>query len=316
IEQKQKYAVWKAADIRKAIKEGRRPEPGPPGGDQDLSGPVDLSWEGDISPEQLRQENPQASQPKISTTSVPDGGVKPEPSSQFPRNIQHYSADKMEPPPAFSAPDHQTAGPHSQAPQEFSQHSQINPTAFSPSYFNVPGRPQDAQGGQLGPGYSYSMPSSSHDTMNDSQPRTLNYQSYPTMHDGSLDAQPASHIPYPSNASYYQNVNGNHPNSIPYHVNTPSNPEFQSNLQYNSVSGRNGAYVESAPIERTTSAPASAPAPAYSYDSSYQPPPEKIAEAHKAARFAVGALAFDDVPTAVDHLKRSLELLTLPSTGL
>ncbi|KAL3821080.1 hypothetical protein ACJIZ3_006985 [Penstemon smallii] len=37
LEQKQKYAVWKAADIRKALKEGRKPIPGPPGGDKDLS---------------------------------------------------------------------------------------------------------------------------------------------------------------------------------------------------------------------------------------------------------------------------------------
>lgn len=35
IEQKLKYAVWKAADIRKALKEGRNPEPGPPSGDND-----------------------------------------------------------------------------------------------------------------------------------------------------------------------------------------------------------------------------------------------------------------------------------------
>lgn len=35
IEQKQKYAIWKAADIRKALKEGRKPEAGPPGGDKD-----------------------------------------------------------------------------------------------------------------------------------------------------------------------------------------------------------------------------------------------------------------------------------------
>lgn len=39
LEQKQKYAAWKAADIRKAIKEGRKPIPGPPGGDEDLSVP-------------------------------------------------------------------------------------------------------------------------------------------------------------------------------------------------------------------------------------------------------------------------------------
>jgi len=53
----------------------------------------------------------------------------------------------------------------------------------------------------------------------------------------------------------------------------------------------------------------------YQYDSNYQPAPEKIAEAHKAARFAVGALAFDDVSIAVDYLKKSLELLTNPSAS-
>ncbi|KAG6518899.1 hypothetical protein ZIOFF_022380 [Zingiber officinale] len=37
IEQKQKYTVWKVADIRKALKEGRKPKPGPPGGDPDQS---------------------------------------------------------------------------------------------------------------------------------------------------------------------------------------------------------------------------------------------------------------------------------------
>ncbi|KAK6946995.1 Vta1/callose synthase, N-terminal [Dillenia turbinata] len=37
LEQKQKYAAWKAADISKALKEGRKPVPGPPGGNEDLS---------------------------------------------------------------------------------------------------------------------------------------------------------------------------------------------------------------------------------------------------------------------------------------
>lgn len=45
----------------------------------------------------------------------------------------------------------------------------------------------------------------------------------------------------------------------------------------------------------------------------YQPSIEQIAEAHKAARFAVSALAFDDVPIAVSFLKKSLDLLTKPS---
>jgi vacuolar protein sorting-associated protein VTA1 len=66
---------------------------------------------------------------------------------------------------------------------------------------------------------------------------------------------------------------------------------------------------------RTTSDPASTSAKTYQYDINYQPPPEKIVEAHKAARFAVGALAFDDVSVAVDYLRKSLELLTNPSVG-
>lgn len=45
------------------------------------------------------------------------------------------------------------------------------------------------------------------------------------------------------------------------------------------------------------------------------PSTEKIAEAHNAARSAVGASAFDDLSVAVDHLKKSLELLTNPSAS-
>eukprot|EP00897_Mesotaenium_endlicherianum_P009936 jgi/Mesen1/8971/ME000056S08379 len=52
------------------------------------------------------------------------------------------------------------------------------------------------------------------------------------------------------------------------------------------------------------------------YDSSYQPPPEKVSEAHKSARFAVSALAFDDVPTAISYLQKAMELLTSPSATL
>eukprot|EP00854_Cymbomonas_tetramitiformis_P025736 gene25736-31479_t len=34
VEARQKYAAWKSADIRKALREGRTPTPGPPGGDE------------------------------------------------------------------------------------------------------------------------------------------------------------------------------------------------------------------------------------------------------------------------------------------
>ena len=37
---------------------------------------------------------------------------------------------------------------------------------------------------------------------------------------------------------------------------------------------------------------------------------EHVAEAQKHAKFAVSALGFEDVPTAVDNLRRALALLT------
>lgn len=36
IQEKQKYASWKAVDIRKALAEGRKPVPGPPVAEQDV----------------------------------------------------------------------------------------------------------------------------------------------------------------------------------------------------------------------------------------------------------------------------------------
>jgi vacuolar protein sorting-associated protein VTA1 len=72
-------------------------------------------------------------------------------------------------------------------------------------------------------------------------------------------------------------------------------------------------YNSSADAGHQVTPPAAPPASQYKYDSNYQPSIEKIADAHKAARFAVGALAFDDVSIAVDHLKRALDLLTNPS---
>ncbi|GFZ04962.1 hydroxyproline-rich glycoprotein family protein [Actinidia rufa] len=181
LEQKQKYAVWKAADIRKAMKEGRKPVPGPPGGDKDLSILSNTSGEYDLEPSRI------------------DPTIKPSP--------------EPDPSPRFT--------------------------------------------------------------------------------EASLPTVPSN---YPS---YHQGTDATH--STPP---APTTTNYPPPAQYNS-SSRNG----------TVSEPAPAPTKTYHYDSNYEPSPEKIAEAHKAARFAVGALAFDDVSTAVDYLKKSLELLTNPSAG-
>lgn len=77
----------------------------------------------------------------------------------------------------------------------------------------------------------------------------------------------------------------------------------------------NGASRHSDPPVRTSSAPVGAESSHLngSCDSDYKPSAGQVVEAHKASRFAVSALAFDDVPTAISYLRKSLELLTSPS---
>ncbi|KAK4771135.1 hypothetical protein SAY87_031667 [Trapa incisa] len=104
---------------------------------------------------------------------------------------------------------------------------------------------------------------------------------------GNVDMFPNMHAPHESESQ---------------RIGNPKLPCRGSVPQYASPSsGRTNGSVSS------ESAPSPTPAQAYQYDSSY----------HKAARFAVGALAFDDVSVsvAVDYLKKSLELLTIPSAG-
>ncbi|KAF7831335.1 MAMMALIAN LYST-INTERACTING PROTEIN 5-like protein [Senna tora] len=115
--------------------------------------------------------------------------------------------------------------------------------------------------------------------------------SYPSFTESSLPSVPL-------NYNYYQGSDASYSSQS-----APLTTNYSSSAQHNSNS-RNGTFSE----------PNSA-SQAYQYDSNYQPSPEKVAEAHKAARFAVGALAFDDVSVAVDYLKKSLELLTKPSAG-
>jgi len=42
--ERQQYAAWKAADIRKALREGRVPQAGPPVNDDDLGLPEIPGW--------------------------------------------------------------------------------------------------------------------------------------------------------------------------------------------------------------------------------------------------------------------------------
>ena len=152
--------------------------------------------------------------------------------------------------------------------------------SYSELYNHQQYSPENSQ--HLGPNYP------SHETSSYSYPH---FQSYPSFTESSLPS-------VPSNYTYYQGSDASYSSQS-----APLTTNHSSSAQHSSGS-RNGTVVEPKPTTQT-----------YQYDSSYQPAPEKIAEAHKAARFAVGALAFDDVSIAVDYLKKSLELLTNPSAG-
>ncbi|XP_009588982.2 protein HOMOLOG OF MAMMALIAN LYST-INTERACTING PROTEIN 5 [Nicotiana tomentosiformis] len=306
LEQKQKYAAWKAADIRKALKEGRKPVPGPPGDERDIS---ELS----SAQNDTYDHQPSGTDSVIKPAPESDSVIKPAPeSSSFNHAYDdaHYSANRPSPPatpppppsrvppspPAATTPtpSHIPPSPPSYSSDEYpsqndySSHNfqQTGPVnisenpSYSPSYHHQPYVQE--------PQFHLPQHYPSHDVPSNSYP---NFQSYPSFMESSLPSAPSHH------PSYYQGADASY-STLP----ASSTVNYPSNTQYSS-SDRNG----------TASQAAAAPTKTYEYNSNYQPPPDKIAEAHKAARFAVGALAFDDVSIAVDYLKKSLELLTNPS---
>ncbi|KAB2605026.1 vacuolar protein sorting-associated protein VTA1-like protein [Pyrus ussuriensis x Pyrus communis] len=314
LEQKQKYAAWKAADIRKALKEGRKPQAGPPAGDDDLSLPSSgMSGSYDLGPGDAAVTSP---------------GSQSDPSPQFHDEVNRQHSIKSAPP-QFQDQHSSNITPYEfhddakfqrstslQSPPKFhdevnGQHSTNNaspppqsyPTAgYSSHDFHPPpptNRPETSDFSQPYHRQSYlhepQQPLPPNYPPQESNYPYPNFQSYPSFTETNIPAV-SSHYP-----SYYQ---GSDPSYSPQSA--PSTTDHPSTAQYQ-TSNRNGTVSEPTP--------APPPAKTYQYDSSYQPSPEKIAEAHKAARFAVGALAFDDVSVAVDHLIKSLELLTNPSAG-
>ncbi|OVA10061.1 hypothetical protein BVC80_1755g9 [Macleaya cordata] len=291
LEQRQKYAAWKAADIRKALKEGRKPEPGPPGGDKDLSVPSSsMSGPYDLGPSETLPANHPGAVDNSSTLSHDKVNYQPPtnaPTSPPSYPTSDYPSDDFYPPPS---PAHRPE--NSDPPQPY--HHRPHPhEPQQPAPQNYP---------------SHETPSSSF-----SYP---NFQTYPSFSDHSLPSVP-THYP-----SYYQGFEGSytHQSSPPpvSHQSPPPPLSHQSPpppLSHQSppppVSHHPSTAEYTSGSRNTESIPTSSQT--FHYDSNYQPAPDKIAEAHKAARFAVGALAFDDVSVAVDFLRKSLELLTNPS---
>ncbi|KAF8017423.1 hypothetical protein BT93_H2560 [Corymbia citriodora subsp. variegata] len=363
LEQKQKYAAWKAADIRKALKEGRKPVPGPPSGDEDLSIPSSIpSGSYDLGPSESAFSNagPEAdSSPlvheKLDHQHHHSAGIAPSSSSyssatypshdfqspsppitkaasstyssyhppNYPQESSHppnYPQESSHPPNYPQESSHPPNYPQeSSHPPNYPQESSHPPPNYAQESSHLsPSHPSDVKQ-HLSHGYpSEQLPQVPHNYPSEPQqniPHTYlsesqqhlptnypsqetpiysypHFQSYPSFTESNLSSVPSQY------SSYYQG----HDASYPPQSDHQTSKNYASAAQYGAGS-RNGTAQEAPPVE------------AYKYDCNYQPPPEKIAEAHKAARFAVGALAFDDVSVAVDFLRKSLELLTNPSAG-
>lgn len=193
-----------------------------------------------------------------------------------------------------SAADH---GMPQQPPFDFSRsgHTQAGYASYPGSY-----HPDDTSAA------SPSMSASPHGSVSqmdayNSQPHSAHYHEY-------AQTAPSGHMysnlptTYISNngspdAPYYQSQ-GHVPSTVAYPASAPFSADYSSFAGSSDPSGLGRISAPVAPIKVHT----------------YQPTAEKVAEAQKAARFAVGALAFDDVPAAVSFLKQSLELLTSPPT--
>nr|XP_043628136.1 protein HOMOLOG OF MAMMALIAN LYST-INTERACTING PROTEIN 5 [Erigeron canadensis] len=304
LEQKQKYAAWKAADIRKAIKEGRKPVPGPPGSDKDLEDTSSGGYDLERSKSEPTIKHAPESQPSFRSydrndsqrfpdsfpspprdTPPPPSSNVPPPSSSFQQPPSSFpppsSTTPPQPPPTYSSDDYPS--------NNYQQHPSDNPT-YSQTYHHPSSYPQEPQH-HIPQNYPSHDPSYNYP----------NFQTYPSFSETTIPAAPAH---YPT--SYYQGSD-----QQPFSPSASRPTDYPSTGQYKPSTG-NGT----TPVPASASAPASTAAQSYQYDSNYQPAPEKIAEAHKAARFAVGALAFDDVFVAVDYLKKSLELLTNPSASV
>ncbi|EXB63256.1 hypothetical protein L484_012446 [Morus notabilis] len=308
LEEKQKYAAWKAADIRKALKEGRKPNPGPPSGDDDLSIPSsnpDGAY--DTAPSESASVNsrqePDPSQFYDSVNDKLSSNIPPPAKFHDKVNDQHSTNI----PPSFQYQDNNQHPPHHFHDDVNNQHSinvptapQTYPTASCSAHDFPPPpshRPEISDYPQPYHHQSYSQEPQQHLPHN-YPPESSSYsyphfQSYPSFSESSVPAVSSHYAPF------YQGADASY---APPPQSAPPTSSHQPTVQFQS-SSRNGSVSEPAPPSTK----------AYKYDSNYQAPPEKVAEAQKAARFAVGALAFDDVSVAVDYLIKSLELLTNPS---
>ncbi|TPX34335.1 hypothetical protein SmJEL517_g02940 [Synchytrium microbalum] len=265
IEEKIKYSKYKAADIMKALREGRVPEAGPPGGEQqDPEGAPDPTGPQDT----FGQSDP---------TGMPDSFGQPISSHTLehqPSNASFastsYGTPQEQPGGSFAPP--QMPGPYGSTPTSptFPSPPSLLPTGYNNNNSN-PYLPP--------PATSYNQPPPPNDASYNSRPVDPWNQSPP------MPSRPQQ----PNNQSYGNNNNSNY-NPTP---SAPSDPWAQA----------------ARPATRPASAPLDPGSGASTLSDAFQMDHKAIQNAQKMAKFAISALQYDDVNSAIENLEKALFLL-------
>ncbi|KAK0565598.1 hypothetical protein OC861_003692 [Tilletia horrida] len=274
--EKQKYAKWRAAEVSKAIKEGRVPEP--------VGSPtVDLP----LLPDPLDNDPAAASVPSIPSTP----GVLPGPPSNAPGTVLP-SAPPLPPvsPTTFTAslqpppPSQSPALPHSRGPlpQPPSRPTSMILGPHQPSASPTSSSPHPPPAGlpNSGPAPPPLPPSSP-------SPFPYHYQTSQS----SILPQPPANGPLPQPPSHIQTQN-----SAALH--SPS-------LFSGTGTSSHTSLPPSAPV------PAAAPPPPHSVSGALPDSltPSQTSKAQKLAKWAVSSLDYDDLATAAKHLREALDIV-------
>ncbi|RIA85393.1 Vta1 like-domain-containing protein [Glomus cerebriforme] len=293
IERKIKYAKWKAVDITKALKEGRTPVPGPPGGEPALQ---------QQESEENNQKFPGIDQlPSAQTTSGPTTIVtNPPPSSD------------NDPFPLFpSAPVHNNSVPNVQDLVSSFEQIDIGKQVAPP----LPPKVNDYAGNNINifDNQFNQQPSQQPLAPEISPPPSANFYDMHQNYQQPSPPQPPSTLPHTGFTNDYAQPHHFQPQPLPQPP-PPPQPPHNSFLPSPQTLSQNYIQPANPPLHQqpSFSAPLSS-----NQNYNMQPYPQLPAEidpatvgtVQKYCKFANSALDYNDVKTAVDYLNKALEAL-------
>ncbi|KAF9941023.1 hypothetical protein BGZ67_006079 [Mortierella alpina] len=298
VEEKVKYAKWRAADIVKAIRDGRQPQPPPGAATDDSSASLDMGMSGiESSGDRPSSAGSSAFMPSAGTPSFP-------PSDQQPTA------------PSAGAPGFPTISNFPSPPLEHMSGSGNLSTFNSTDSSNIVHSSSNS---------SWNQPPVS-PNMNQGDPNAFSSGSAP-FHQ---QQPPSTYIPPSSSAATVVPPNSGYLSSPTNPMSPPTSNSAQYGYGINNTVDSNNLYQPPvvpapAPVPSPYSQPGFNP-PSAPYPQQPQQPPPPPAEMPytpvaivldpavnsqvvKHCKWTVSALTYDDVPTAIDNLEKALALL-------